>query len=53
MPWFGYLDLHDPRARDTFNLEEWDDNTLFVKTQNDADAEDVARRIRGNHPREH
>ena len=46
MPWFGYLDLHDPRARDTFNLEEWDDNTLFIKTQNDADAEDVARRIR-------
>ena len=45
MPWFGYLDLHDPRARDTFNPEEGDAHVLFIKTQNEDDAEEVARRI--------
>ena len=46
MPWFGYLDLHDPRAREAFNLEEGDAHVLFIKTQNEDDAEDVARSIR-------
>ena len=45
MPWFGYLDLHDPRARDAFNVEEGDAHVLFIKTQNEDDTEDVAGRI--------
>ena len=45
MPWFGYLDLHDPRARDAFNLEEGDAHLLFIKTQNEDDAEAVKRSI--------
>ena len=45
MPWFGYLDLHDPRARDAFNLEEGDAHVLFIKTQNEDDAEAVKRSI--------
>ena len=46
MPWFGYLDLHDPRARDAFNVEGGDAHVLFIKTRNQDDAEAVAREIR-------
>ena len=45
MPWFGYLDLHDPRARDAFNVQEGDAHVLFIKTQNEDDAEAVKRSI--------
>ena len=45
MPWFGYLDLHDPRARDAFNVEEGDAHVLFIKTQNEDDVEAVKRSI--------
>ena len=46
MPWFGYLNLHDPRARDAFNVEEGDAHVLFIKTRSEDDTEDVAERIR-------
>ena len=45
MPWFGYLDLHDPRARDAFNVEEGDAHVLFIKTRSEDDAEAVKRSI--------
>ena len=45
MPWFGYLDLHDPRARDAFNVEEGDAHVLFIRSQNADDAEAVKRSI--------
>ena len=45
MPWFGYLDLHDPRARAAFNLGEGDAHVLFIKTRNEDDAEVVKRSI--------
>ena len=45
MPWFGYLDLHDPRARDAFNVADGDAHVLFIKTRNEDDAEAVKRSI--------
>ena len=45
MPWFGYMNLHDATARDAFNLEEGDAHVLFIKTQNEDDAEAVKRSI--------
>ena len=45
MPWFAYLDLHDPRARDLFALEEGDASLLFIKTRSEEDTEALARRI--------
>ena len=45
MPWFAYLDLHDPKALEVFDLEEGDASFLFVKTQDDEEAEALAREI--------
>ena len=45
MPWFGYLDLKDPRAREVFGVAEGDASVLFVKTRDDDEAEALAREI--------
>ena len=45
MPWFGYLDIDDPEARDAFNVGEGDAHVLFIKTRNEDDAEAVKRNI--------
>ncbi len=42
LPWFAYVALDDPIARETFNLDEGDANVLFIKTRTPADAAALA-----------
>ena len=42
LPWYAYVALHDPIARETFDLDEGDANVLFIKTRAPADAAALA-----------
>ena len=45
MPWFAYLDLQDPKAREVFGAVPGDATVLFIRTGTDEDAEELAREI--------
>ncbi|MDA1348660.1 MAG: ABC transporter permease [Chloroflexi bacterium] len=45
MPWFAYMDVKDPTARETFKVEGNQASVLFVKTRTDAEAQTLARDI--------
>ena len=45
MPWFAYLDLQDPTAREVFGAVPGDATVLFIRTGTDEEAEELARAI--------
>ncbi len=46
LPWFGFLEISGPLARKVFAVDDLDANVLFIKTESNRDAADLARELR-------